>query len=255
MIEITAEIRAFIDKAAAGVELAEDEYIDPSDGLIHCKKCGGQRQTVVPCFGKSGYFMPRCICQCQREAEEQRKAAEERQRRMERIKRRKAQGLGNSLITVLPEQLQSPLLTAEWEQQLSGIQKGVCLPDDFLDGICAMLTELIQSYRPVAGADILFPSDEKVIGKCPRCGSKVVERSKGYFCTNRDCKFVLWRDSRFFTLKQKTLDRKTAAKLLEKGKAPLKGCVSPRTGQVYDATVLLEDDGTRPSFRLVFGNG
>ena len=93
MMEITAEIRAFIDKAAVGVELAGDEYIDPSDGLIHCKKCGGQRQTVVPCFGKSGYFMPRCICQCQREAEEQRKAAEERQRRMERIKRRKAQGL------------------------------------------------------------------------------------------------------------------------------------------------------------------
>ena len=93
MMEITAEIRALIDKAAAGVELAGDEYIDPADGLIHCKKCGGQRQTVVPCFGKSGYFMPRCICQCQREAEEQRKTAEERQRRMERIKRRKAQGL------------------------------------------------------------------------------------------------------------------------------------------------------------------
>ena len=74
MIEITAEIRALIDKAAAGVELAGDEYIDPADGLIHCKKCGGQRQTVVPCFGKPGYFMPRCICQCQREAEEQRKA-------------------------------------------------------------------------------------------------------------------------------------------------------------------------------------
>ena len=93
MIEITAEIRALIDKTAAGMELAGDEYIDPADGLIHCKKCGGQRQTVVPCFGKPGYFMPRCICQCQREAEEQRKAAEERQRRMERIKRRKAQGL------------------------------------------------------------------------------------------------------------------------------------------------------------------
>ena len=82
MIEITAEIRALIDKAAAGMELAGDEYIDPADGLIHCKKCGGQRQTVVPCFGKPGYFMPRCICQCQREAEEQRKATEERQRRM-----------------------------------------------------------------------------------------------------------------------------------------------------------------------------
>ena len=60
MMEITAEIRALIDKAAAGVELAGDEYIGPADGLIHCKKCGGQRQTVVPCFGKSGYFMRRC---------------------------------------------------------------------------------------------------------------------------------------------------------------------------------------------------
>ena len=52
MMEITAEIRALIDKAAAGMELTGDEYIDPADGLIHCKKCGGQRQTVVPCFGK-----------------------------------------------------------------------------------------------------------------------------------------------------------------------------------------------------------
>ena len=49
-------------------------------------------------LGKPGYFMPRCICQCQREAEEQRKAAEERQRRMERIKRRKAQGFCKTAI-------------------------------------------------------------------------------------------------------------------------------------------------------------
>ena len=104
---------ALIDKAAVGVELAEDEYIDLSDGLIHCKKCGGQRQTVVPCFGKSGYFMPRCICQCQREAEEQRKAAEERQRRMERIKRRKAQGLQDRYLydyTFANDNGQNPLM-------------------------------------------------------------------------------------------------------------------------------------------------
>lgn len=136
--------------------------------------------------------------------------------------------LGNSLITVLPEQLQSPLLTAEWEQQLSGIQKGVCLPDDFLDGICAMLTELIQSYRPVAGADILFPSDEKVIGKCPRCGSKIVERSKGYFCTNRDCKFVLWRDSRFFHPEAENPGPENGGKASGKRKSPAERlCFSP----------------------------
>lgn len=43
MIEITAEIRAWIDENAGSVELAADEYIDPADGLIHCKTCGAGR--------------------------------------------------------------------------------------------------------------------------------------------------------------------------------------------------------------------
>lgn len=67
----------------------------------------------MPCFGKPGYFMPRCICQCQREAEEQRKAAEERQRRMERIKRRKAQGLQDRYLydyTFANDNGQNPLM-------------------------------------------------------------------------------------------------------------------------------------------------
>ena len=93
MIEITAEVRAAIDRAAGDMEVAGDEYIEPADGLIHCKKCHGSRQTVVPRFGGSGYFMPRCLCSCQQKAQEERKAREEQRERMERIKRRKAQGL------------------------------------------------------------------------------------------------------------------------------------------------------------------
>ncbi len=73
MIEITAEVRAAIDRAAGDMELAGDEYIEPADGLIHCKKCHGSRQTVVPRFGGSGYFMPRCLCPCQQKAQEERK--------------------------------------------------------------------------------------------------------------------------------------------------------------------------------------
>ena len=76
MIEITAEVRAAIDRAAGDMELAGDEYIEPADGLIHCKKCRGSRQTVVPRFGGSGYFMPRCLCSCQQKAQEERKAME-----------------------------------------------------------------------------------------------------------------------------------------------------------------------------------
>lgn len=113
MIEITAEIRTIIDRAAADLSLAEDEYIDPADGLIHCKHCGGTRQTVVPCFGKSGYFMPRCVCPCQAEAERQRKEAEEQRNRMESIKRRRAQGLQDRYLydyTFANDNGQNPLM-------------------------------------------------------------------------------------------------------------------------------------------------
>ena len=51
MMEITAEIRALIDKAAAGMELAGDEYIDPSDGLIHCKKCVARGRPLCHASG------------------------------------------------------------------------------------------------------------------------------------------------------------------------------------------------------------
>lgn len=113
MIEITEEIRAIIDKAVSDLLLAGDEYIDPADGLIHCKKCGGNRQTVVPCFGKPGYFMPRYICPCQAEAERRRKEAEEQRKRMESIKRRRAQGLQDRYLydyTFANDNGQNPLM-------------------------------------------------------------------------------------------------------------------------------------------------
>ena len=92
MMELTEEIRAVIDKTTAAMKLGEGEYIAPADGLVHCRKCGAPRQTVIRSpFG--GYIAPRCVCPCQQEKERRRREAEERRQRMERIRRRKAQGL------------------------------------------------------------------------------------------------------------------------------------------------------------------
>ena len=162
---------------------------------------------------------------------------------------------GTALITVLPEQLQSPQLTAEWEHRLKEIERGEIAPDSFMDGIAAMLHELVQTYKPIPGTEVLFPSGREVVGRCPRCGAEVTESPKGFFCENRACSFVLWKNSRFFTAKKKALTKSLAAALLKNGRAPLKGCYSEKTGKTYDAVVLLEDDGQRAGYKMVFDNG
>lgn len=93
MIEITPEIRAEIDSAAKKWVLAADEYIDPADGLIHCKVCCRRRQTVLPGFGRLSYLFPRCLCLCQQEEEKRQKEEADKRQRMMRIQRRKAHGL------------------------------------------------------------------------------------------------------------------------------------------------------------------
>ena len=179
---------------------------------------------------------------------------------VERKKARKITNLlptqaGSSLVAVLPEALQSPLLTADWEQRLGQVERGELSPEDFMEGIAAMVKELVKTYQPVPGAAVLFPSDKEAVGPCPRCGGAVTESKKGFFCENRECRFVLWKDSKFFTAKRKTLTKPIAAALLNKGQAKLTGCFSEKTGKTYDATVVLEDDGARTNYKLVFGHG
>ena len=93
MIEMTDEVRSWIDEASKQNILEAGEYIDPDDGLIHCDVCHERRQTVVKRFRLSGYFIPRCPCSCQIEEERQKKEQQMQRERMERIKRRRAHGL------------------------------------------------------------------------------------------------------------------------------------------------------------------
>ncbi len=159
---------------------------------------------------------------------------------------------GISLITVLPEQLQSPLMTAEWEHRLKEIERGEEFPETFMQGIRDMVCELVKTYKTVLGADVLFPSGRAVVGKCPRCGSDVTESKKGYFCERRSCKFGLWRDNRFLAAKKISLTKKMASSLLAQGRAYASGIYSEKTGKTYDAFIVLEDDGARSSYKLDF---
>ena len=162
---------------------------------------------------------------------------------------------GTALITVMPEQIQSPSMTADWEEKLLRIEKGEYSAESFMSEITDMIGSLVKTYEVAKDANVLLPS-RTVIGICPHCGKEVVEKKKGWFCENRDCRFALWKENAFFDTIGKKLTKATAERLLSSGKVRLTGCKSKKTGKTYDTTLLLEaeEDG-RARFRMDFGKG
>ena len=160
-----------------------------------------------------------------------------------------------SLITVLPEQLKSPLLTAEWEYCLKQIEHGKLNADEFLSDIAEMLSDLTKNYHAVQGAEVLFPSGRDVIGRCPRCGSEVTESKKGFFCENTQCRFGMWRDNKFWKSKHVTLTKAQASEMLQGKRVHMKDLYSEKTGRTYDAYVKLDDNGEFVRYRMEFDRG
>ena len=163
---------------------------------------------------------------------------------------------GTALVTVMPEQIQSPSMTADWEEKLLLIEKGEYASEDFMDEIKDVIAGLIQNYEVIRDSEVLMSKEANSIGKCPLCGSAVEDKSKGYFCSNRSCKFALWKNNRYFASIGKSMTSATAQKLLGSGKVKLKNCKSERTGNTFDATVFMEvsEDG-RTKFSMEFDNG
>ena len=160
---------------------------------------------------------------------------------------------GKALITVMPEEIQSPEMTADWETKLLQIERSEMEPETFMTEIKEMISSLVTTTEASKGANALMKN--KIIGVCPNCGANVVERKKGWFCENRECRFVLWKDNAFFKRLGKRLDAHVADKLLRDGRVRLKDCKSTK-GKTYNATVLLscEADG-RSKFSLEFEGG
>ncbi len=180
------------------------------------------------------------------------------------VERKKKQLLptekGLALSWAMPDQLKSAKLTAEWEDRLGAVERGELAPEDFMAGITAMLSDLVQSYRNISvTSTALSESGRTVIGKCPRCGKNVVEGKKSFYCEGYhdtpSCGFALWKNDRFFTGKRKELTKKIAASLLKNGRVAVTGLFSEKKGVFYDATIVLDDDGGKfVRFKLEFDN-
>lgn len=154
---------------------------------------------------------------------------------------------GLSLITVMPEQIQSPSMTADWEMKLLRVEQNSFSADEFMNEITQMITDLVSNYKVVEGADVLM-GQKNVLGTCPHCGSEVVERQKGWFCSNSTCKFALWKDNAYFNSLGKRLTASMAEKLLRNGKLKMKDLKSKKSGKNFNATVVLQTDEAGKAF-------
>ena len=152
---------------------------------------------------------------------------------------------GINLISVLPETLTSPLLTAEWENELSRIAKGEANADSFMQKIEMLTKDLIENTDTEKVKTGLFKEEKTIIGLCPRCQNPVYEGKKNYYCSNKDCRFSMWKNDRFFTDRKITFTPKLARELLKDKTAKVKNIYSYKTGKTYDGNVVLSDTGDK----------
>jgi len=161
---------------------------------------------------------------------------------------------GINLIAILPDTIKSAKLTAEWENALTEIAQGRKAADDFMNGITAMVKELVQTHTSATNeGKALFQTERICVGKCPRCGSNVYEGKKNFYCSNKECSFTMWKNDKFFSSKKKELTARIAETLLNSGKILVKGLYSEKKDTKYDAYILLADTGGKyVNYKLEF---
>ena len=160
---------------------------------------------------------------------------------------------GNALIAIVPQQLQSPTMTAQWEHRLKEIERGGEDGRQFMADIKAFVCDLVENTERVKGAEALFPSRYERLGVCPRCGAPVVEMKHGFFCENRCCQFGIWKNNKFFVMRGHPVTAELVSMLIRDGHVFLKNFHSAKSGKTYNATVYLNDPGEgAPQFRLEF---
>lgn len=162
---------------------------------------------------------------------------------------------GINLVAVLPEKVKSAKMTAEWENALMEMERGKVKSRTFLTDISQWVKQLIADYGEISEEEKKrFKSEKEQIGICPRCGAPVYEGDKNFYCSNRECKFCIWKETKWLSGMKKKVSKKMAESLLSKGRVSVTGLYSQKTGRNFDADLVLDDTGEYVNFKLDFSN-
>lgn len=157
--------------------------------------------------------------------------------------------VGRKFYKILPDEIRKPDLTAKWWAIQQDIQDGKSRPEDLYQEVLASYNRFSHLQYPNLDLSAKTPARPE-IGRCPRCGKPVVEGKLGFGCTGykEGCSFVIWKEGKYgghkvLAASKKKVTAAMAKKLLEKGKVLVHGLTSEKTGNKYDAYLVLNDTG------------
>ncbi|MCD8148753.1 MAG: DNA topoisomerase 3 [Clostridiales bacterium] len=159
---------------------------------------------------------------------------------------------GMKLIEILPDYLKSASMTAEWENQLLGIERGEADSTRFMQGITNLISMVLNGCGSIPAEELASYDTREKIGDCPICGKPVYEGKQNFYCSDRSCRFALWKENRYLSGMRKTVDKKMAADLLSKGRTHVKDLYSAKKDTTFEADVLMKMEDGRASFSLYF---
>ncbi|MFA9559121.1 DNA topoisomerase III [Evansella sp. AB-rgal1] len=95
---------------------------------------------------------------------------------------------GKQLLDLVPEDLRSPALTADWEQKLEAIAKGKLNKNVFINDMKSYAKTVVHEIK---NSTKTYKHNNMTGTKCPDCGKLMLEvnnkKGKMYVCQDRDC--------------------------------------------------------------------
>ena len=103
------------------------------------------------------------------------------------------------------------------------------------------MKKIINSTHKTVSVDAI-KKEENDIGFCPKCGGKIFESEKNFYCGNykeKNCNFTLWKKTKIFGRDEINIT-KAKAKTLLSGKSILAKGLTSKTGKEYEAYLKME---------------
>lgn len=160
---------------------------------------------------------------------------------------------GINTIKIVDEQLKSPKFTANWEIKLQQIEKNNYSPDKFLNEIIEFTKTIIEDKNidENIAKTLKNKNNLESLGACPICSKNVYEWEKTFSCEDKNCRFVIFKNSKFFTEKKAKITKVKVKELLNKGKTKMK-FYSEKANKDYEAYIKLDITEKYINFKMEF---